>query len=170
MTEETYAKYKALLEDGAISQAEFDMVTADNMPDETEASAAPDAPQNASENLRTMYGNCTSVMAASILMLILSFVFIPRKPEFGEYDIGNAFLYMFGIGFWFLRAIAGCILTYSLASRACRLFRQAETGTDCETDYRHAKRTLLWAVVLLAVFTLHQILRFIYPAGTPHNI
>lgn len=55
------------------------------------------------------------------------------------------------------------------ALRARRLFRQAETGTNYAADYRYAKKTLLWAFVSLAVFTLHLILRLIYPAGTPHD-
>lgn len=167
MTDETRAKYQALLESGAISRAEFDRVTADHLPEKTDASALPDAQQTGLADIRRKTGFCTAVTAASVMMLILSFVFIPRKPVFSEYDIGNAFLYLFGIGFWFLRAVIGCAVTCGLSKHARRLLRQAETGTNYGTDYRYAKRTLCIAAVLIAVLILHQIFRYFHPLGTP---
>ena len=163
MTEETLAKYKALLESGAISREEFDRITAEHPPEQP---AVPDTASNHPAGLadiRKMTGCCAAVMFGSVLTLILSFVFLPPKPHFSEYDIGNAFLYLFGLGFWFLRGIGGCSLTFNLALFAHRQFRKAGTGTN----YRGAGTALIWAAVLLAVIILHQFLRYRYPLGTP---
>ena len=71
MTEETIAKYKVLLESGAISREEFDRMIAAEQPDGL-------------SDIRRMNGCCVTVILGSVLTLILSFVFIPHKPHFSE--------------------------------------------------------------------------------------
>ena len=167
MTEETLAKYKALLESGAISREEFDRMTAEEQPEQSAVpDPAPDQPDGLA-SIRNMKGCCAAVMSGSVLTLILSFVCIPPKPHFSEYDIGNAFLYLFGLGFWFLRGIAGCSITFGLSLYAYGQFRKAGTETNYAMYYRGARTTLIWSAVLLAVIILHQYIRYGHPLGTP---
>ena len=103
MTQENLARFKALLENGSITQEEYEQITGEKRTDQPESTIVDADQQDGISDLRCMKGCSIFLMCLSALTAVLSFVFIPPKPHFGEYDIGRAFLYIFGLGFWFLR-------------------------------------------------------------------
>lgn len=160
LPKEVLSKYQALLESGAITQEEFDRLTA-------EKPAGSDARQNLPKRIQIMRDCCSAVMLISVLTFAMTLIFIPKAPKLSEYDIGNAILYTVGKLLWLTRGIHGCILTFALALRARKMFQNTAVGSDGKTDDRHARRTLIWSAVLLAVLVLHQAFRYYHPLGTP---
>ena len=167
MTQENLARFKALLENGSITQEEYEHITGEKRPEQPESTIVDADHQDGISNLRCMKGCCIFLMCLSALTAVLSFVFIPPKPHFGEYDIGRAFLYIFGLGFWFLRGTVLNGTAFFLAGHSLRMFRQAGSEiTGYAADYRIAKKSLISAGIILAVIIIHQFFRYMYPAGS----
>lgn len=156
MTQETYEKYRALLNEGAITVHEFDQILLEDH-DRRKANKPP--------QIKKIQICCVSVMTGAALTAVLSVLCIPPKPMFHEYDFGRAFLYLLGLGFWFLRGLIGGGCSFFLALYALRRFEDANEALGYATNYGRAKRVLLIAAVLLILFVSHQIFRYIHPLG-----
>ena len=167
MTQENLARFKALLENGSITQEEYEQITGEKRTDQPESTIVDADQQDGISDLRCMKGCSIFLLCLSALTAVLSFVFIPPKPHFGEYDIGRAFLYIFGLGFWFLRGTVYNGIAFFLAGRSLRMFRQAGSEiTGYAENYRIAKKCLMFAGIILAAIIMHQFFRYMHPAGS----